>query len=191
MNQGTGWELGSPQAFPDEARLHTLVAQNPSLLPLSGSPRLAVLGSEVLYLVCYSCPPPLSTSGGPTLTRATLDTRPTLRILAHSDGRPAIIEAKLGRNPEARRAIIAQVLAYAAFLRGMDVHSLENGALRLQLAEAGYGSVLEAVRGQDQEGALDETTFNNSLQQYLNEGGFRLVLLLVRYRRSWSGRSPT
>ena len=46
-NMGEGWELGSPQAFQDEATLHSLIEENPQLLPLSGSPRLTVLGSEI------------------------------------------------------------------------------------------------------------------------------------------------
>ena len=155
VNSGQGWELGSPQGFPDEATLHRLIAENPNLLPLSGSPRLTVLGSEVLLGTGYA------------------------DILAvEPSGRPAIIEAKLVRNPEARRAIISQVLAYAAFLRGLDVRGLESGPLRRQLTEAGRESILDAVRSQDQQGALDEDTFNSALQGYLDDGGFRIVLLL-------------
>ena len=155
VNSGQGWELGSPQGFPDEATLHRLIAENPSLLPLSGSPRLTVLGSEVLLGTGYA------------------------DILAvEPSGRPAIIEAKLVRNPEARRAIISQVLAYAAFLRGMDIQGLESGPLRRQLADAGHESILEAARSQDQEGAMEEDTFNGAMQSHLDNGSFRLVLLL-------------
>ena len=46
-NKGDGWESGSPRAFQDEASLHSLIQQNPDLLPLAGSLRLMVLGSEV------------------------------------------------------------------------------------------------------------------------------------------------
>ena len=46
-NRGDGWELDSPRAFQDEAALHRLIHQNPHLLPLAGSLRLMVLGSEV------------------------------------------------------------------------------------------------------------------------------------------------
>jgi hypothetical protein len=42
-----GWALLEPVGFPDEAALHTLVAEAPEVLPLAGSPRLVVLGSEV------------------------------------------------------------------------------------------------------------------------------------------------
>ena len=88
-----GWQLGSPQAFQDEATLHRLIEENPQLLPLAGSPRLTILGSEIQLGTGYA------------------------DILAvESSGRPTIIEVKLASNPEARRAIVSQVLAYAAFL---------------------------------------------------------------------------
>ena len=133
---GEGWKLGSPHPFQDEATLHRLIEENPQLLPLAGSPRLTVLGSEVQLGTGYA------------------------DILAvESTGRPAIIEVKLARNQEARRAIVSQVLAYAAFLMGLEVQSLEQSTLKSQLERAGYGSILEAVKGQDQEGAVDADSF--------------------------------
>ncbi len=154
-NTGEGWKLGSPQAFQDEATLHILIEKNPQLLPLAGSPRLTVLGSEIQLGTGYA------------------------DILAvESSGRPTIVEVKLANNPEARRAIVSQVIAYAAFLRGLDIKSLEQGPLRRPLADAGYGSILEAVQAQDQEGAVDALSFTNSLQEFLDQGIFRLVLVL-------------
>lgn len=44
---GGGWELLEPTGFPDERTLQDLIAQAPDLLPLSGSPRVVVLGTEV------------------------------------------------------------------------------------------------------------------------------------------------
>ncbi len=154
-NTGEGWGLGSPRAFQDEAALHDLIEKNPQLLPLAGSPRLAVLGSEVQLGAGYA------------------------DILAvEPSGRPAIVEVKLASNPEARRAVVSQVIAYAAFLHGFDVESLERGPLRRSLADAGYGSILEAVQAQDQEGAVDALSFPASMQEFLSEGSFRLVLVL-------------
>ena len=154
-NTGEGWELGSPQAFQDEATLHSLIEKNPQLLPLAGSPRLTVLGSEIQLGTGYA------------------------DILAvESSGRPTIIEVKLASNPEARRAIVSQVIAYAAFLHGFDVESLERGPLRRSLADAGCGSILDAVQAQDQEGAVDAASFSTSMQEFLDQGNFRLVLVL-------------
>ena len=103
-NTGEGWQLSYPQVFQEEATLHKLIEENPQLLPLACSPRLTILGSEIKLGTGYA------------------------DILAvESNGRPAIIEVKLAGNPEARRAIVSQVIAYAAFLHGFTIESLEQG----------------------------------------------------------------
>ena len=152
-NTGNGWELADSQPFSDEATLQRLVAENPQLLPLAGSPRLFTLGREVRLGTGYA------------------------DVLAvEASGRPVIIEVKLARNAEARRAIVSQVLAYAAFLHGYDVEALEQGPLHGSLA--GYGSISGAVSVQDQEGAVDAAEFVPALQEHLDAGRFRLVLVL-------------
>lgn len=154
-NTGEGWELGSPQPFQDEATLHRLIEEYPQLLPLAGSPSLAVLGSEI----------PLGTGSADILA-------------VESSGRPVVIEVKLARSAEARRAIVSQVIAYAAFLHGSNVESLEQGPLRRSLTQAGHTTILDAVQAQVQEGALDADSFAASMQQCLDQGSFRLVLAL-------------
>ena len=154
-NTGKGWDLGSPQAYDDEATLQSLIQQNPQLLPLAGSPSLTMLGSEVQL--------------GPGFADL---------LAVESSGRPAIIEVKLSSNRDARRAVVAQVLAYAAFLRGHSIESLEAGPLQKHLIKEGYDSILDAVRAQDQEGVVDATSFRDVMQESLKRGSFRLVLVL-------------
>ncbi|MCE2453817.1 MAG: hypothetical protein J4F48_13625 [Nitrospinae bacterium] len=154
-NSGERWEWGKPRAFEDEAKLHELINENPQFLPLSGSPRLVVLGSEIQLGNGYA------------------------DILAvESSGRPTIIEVKLERNPEARKAIVSQIVAYAAFLQGFSIEDLERGPLHRFLADAGHNSIYDAVKDQDQEGAVDADSFTASLQDHLSSGNFRLVLVL-------------
>lgn len=155
MNTGKGWDLGSPQPYDDEATLQSLIKQNPQLLPLAGSPSLTLLGSEVQV--------------GPGYADL---------LAVESTGRPAIIEVKLSSNRDARRAIVSQVLAYAAFLRGHSIDSLEAGPLHRHLAKEGYDSILDAVNAQDQEGAVEPTSFQEVMQESLERGSFRLVLVL-------------
>ena len=95
LNDKEAWRLVAPSGFPDEAALHTLVEQAPQILPLAGAPSLVVLGREVQL-----------GSGSADL------------IAVEPSGRLVVIEVKLARNAEARRAIVAQVLTYAAFLKG-------------------------------------------------------------------------
>lgn len=154
-NNGKGWDLLSPQAFLDEASLHRLIHDHPNLLPVAGTQRILVLGSEV------------------QLGNGFAD------ILAvEPSGRPTIIEVKLAKSREARRDIVSQVLSYAAFLRGMSIEALERGPLHRSLTDTKRGSILESVLEQDQEGAVDSATFTSSMQEYLDQGAFRLVLVL-------------
>ncbi len=148
-----GWRAVLPREFKDEKELHHLVEENIGMLPLAGSPCLFVLGREV----------PLG--GG----KADL-------LAVEASGRPVIAEVKLARSPEAKRAIVAQVFSYASFLQGFDVESLARGPLHKKLND--HASILEAVEAQDQEKAVDPDQFETSLQEYLTNGMFRIVLIL-------------
>jgi len=83
-NSENGWRLVQPVGFPAEAALHDLVEQAPNVLPLAGIRQLTVVGREVLL-------------GG---NYADL-------IAVEPSGRLAVIEIKLSRNAEARRAVVA------------------------------------------------------------------------------------
>jgi RecB family endonuclease NucS len=87
-NDGIEWQLLPSIGFGDEAALHTLVEDAPQMLPLSGSPSLTVVGREVQL-------------GGGYADLLAVET----------SGRPVVIEVKLARNAEARRAVVAQALA--------------------------------------------------------------------------------
>jgi RecB family endonuclease NucS len=96
-HDGTGWALLPPVGFPDEATLHALSEQAPQLLPLAGSACLVIVGREVQL-----------GSGWADL------------VALEPSGRVVLIEIKLGHNAEARCAVVAQVLTYAASLYAMD-----------------------------------------------------------------------
>ena len=145
----------APSGFPDEAALHTLIEDAPQILPLAGNPTLAVVGREV------SLP-----SGYADL------------IALESSGRVAIIEVKLARNAESRRAIIAQVLTYAADLHGMDATTLQRDVLGSHLRKHGYDSLVDALQATVQSGAFDASDFSSGLAESLAHGRFRLVLVL-------------
>jgi hypothetical protein len=155
QNDGTAWRLLSPAGFPDEAALHGLVEHAPHILPLAGLPQMVVVGREVLL-------------GG---NWADL-------IAVEATGRLAIIEIKLARNAEARRAVVAQILTYAAFLRGMDLDALEREILAPHLQKRGFDGLAAAISASDQTGSFDATAFSAGLRESLQEGRFRLVLVL-------------
>lgn len=155
QNNADGWRLLSPDGFPAEADLHALVEQAPELLPLAGSPRLTILGREV--------------SLGGNLADL---------IAVEETGRLVVIEIKLFKNAEARRAVIAQILTYAAFLRGISVETLESQILGTHLMARGHTGLTQAVRGNDQAGGFDEAAFRAGLVDCLKTGHFRLALVL-------------
>ena len=47
MDTGNGWELAGSKPFPDESDLHSLVAENPGLLPLETGPESPDLEVEL------------------------------------------------------------------------------------------------------------------------------------------------
>ncbi len=87
-------------------------------------------------------------------------------------GRRVVIEVKLAGNAEARRAVVAQVLAYAAVLRGMSAVSLESQTLQKHLQKRGVSTLLEAVEDDDQTGAVDARVFRDGLEVSLATGAF-------------------
>src|SRR4051794_23760189 len=149
------WRPMLPSGFANEEALRDLVEEAPHLLPLSGDPSLVVVGREVALGSGYAD-----------------------LVAVEPDGRLGIIEIKLRPNAEARRAVVAQVLMYAAFLKGVDGAALERDVLASHIARRPFGSLSEAAREADQTGAFDEQEFAAALSDCLATGAFRLVLVL-------------
>ena len=152
--QDEEWQRLLPAGFPSEQKLHDLVEGEPSLLPLSGDPSVVVLGREVAI--------------GPGYADL---------IAVEPDGRLVVIEIKLRRNSEARRAVIGQILTYAAFLKGLSIPALEE-ILRSHLDKMEANSVLDLVRRSEQSAEIEGVEFSDGLAESLAAGAFRLVLVL-------------
>src|SRR5690242_15017480 len=154
-NAGEGWNLLAPAGFPDEATLHSLVEEAPELLPLSGEPGIVIVGREV------------------SVANGSIDL-----LAVEPTGRPVILEIKLARNSEARRAVVAQALSYAAYLKGLDVETLEQGPLRRHLGERELSGLVEACQSGDQADKTPASSIRAALDDSLATGTFRIVLLL-------------
>ena len=130
------WETAPGQGFEFEKELHDLVEENVQMLPLLGAPRLVVVGREVRL--------------GPGWADL---------VAVELSGRPVIVEVKLARNADSKRGIVAQALSYAAYLHGTPLEHFEQGTVQAYLNKLGHQTVLEAVKAQDQEQALDDEAF--------------------------------
>jgi hypothetical protein len=148
------WRPLLPTAFTSEEALHDLVEEAPHLLPLAGDPTLTVLGREVQI--------------GPGVADL---------VAVDADGRLTVIEIKLRKNAEARRAVVAQILTYAAYLKRFAFEELE-ALLRPHLAQLDATSIADAVGRSDQSGQFDSRGFEDALTACLANGAFRLVLVL-------------
>lgn len=80
-------------------------------------------------------------------------------LLVESTGRLTVLEAKLAKNSEARRAVVAQALAYAAFLKGMEREVVEQKVLRKYLDSMNVRNIAELVSNALQIGSIDEKQF--------------------------------
>jgi hypothetical protein len=152
--QDDEWRRLTPSEFDSEEKLHDLVESSPGLLPLSGNPSMVVLGREVQL--------------GPGYADL---------LAVETDGRLVVIEIKLRKNAETRRAVVAQVLTYAAYLKGLGVLELER-TLRSHLDRVEARSILDLVRKSDQSQEVEEAEFSEGLAESLTAGAFRLVLVL-------------
>lgn len=154
-SDGATWRLLAPAGFPDEAALHSLVEAAPQMLPLAGAPQLVVLGREVRLGNGYAD-----------------------LVAVEPTGRLVVIEVKLARNAEARRAVVAQILTYAAYLRGLEPSTLETEVLGDHLYRRGYETISAAMAANDQAGSFDDSGFAEGLTECLVQGRFRLILVL-------------
>ena len=78
-----------------------------------------------------------------------------------------MIEIKLRRGAEARRAVVAQVLAYASALYGLDVETLETEILVSELGGHGHTSLAALIAGDSGGEDFEPARFNDALHEVL------------------------
>jgi hypothetical protein len=141
---GGAWRKPEVSAFDDEAALQTLLAESPGLIP--GVVSECVVATEV------------SVPG----------TGPADLVIVEVDGTITIVECKLASNPEVRREVVGQILAYAAGLTGISFHAfvdLFNARSAVLLAD------LDVAERED---------FERNVELTLRDGRFRLVVAVDR-----------
>jgi hypothetical protein len=142
---GGDWQPPSVTSYENEAELQALVSESPHLVGASTS---------VVALREFALP-----------GAGYLDV-----LLVDLDGTITLVEAKLNRNPEIRRAVVGQLLGYAGGLWGMSYDDLDAvvrarfGSSLVELAVTVAGDV-----------DFDPGDFRARVASNLGEGAFRLV----------------
>ena len=156
-------DLGTRSALGhyDEAWLQTLLHCHPEVFPIgqieSGYGDLIPLCREL----------PLLFGGGRS---GALD-----NLFVTRDGKLVLVEAKLWRNPEARREVVAQVLEYAAAVFRMSYGELESAVLKARGVSMPEASLFKIVAGYSE--GVDEDEFSDALARNLQRG--RAIIAVV------------
>ena len=151
---GESWSSPSRRGFGLEVELEQLIHDYPEVLPGVSAAAIAVTQ--------FSVP-----SGG------SVDL-----VILEPDATVTIVECKLAKNAEVRRAVVGQILSYASSLTLLDVEGfLDQFDRRLG------GSVIELLTpgpGTGESEDWDEARFHTSLTRTLADGAFRLVIAVDR-----------
>ncbi len=140
----------------DEDWLQNLLYKHPQALPIYEiNPTFAGL-----IPICRE----LSTPAGP------LDV-----LYATPEGRIAVLEAKLWRNPEARRKVVGQILDYAKELSHWTYETLDAAVMAARRRDEGKAqSLFDLVKQQRPE--LDQAQFFDSVSRSLRRGDLLLLI---------------
>jgi hypothetical protein len=148
---GHAWHAPQVMAYTDEQMLQALLQRSPHLLPGSAGTPMAVASELEVAGPGYVDLVGVDASGGITL-----------------------VECKLRANPDIRRQVVGQVLAYAAALAGLPYEAFD----RAFAARAG-APLAQRVQELGPE-AWDEEAFRAAVAATLAAGSFRLVIAVDR-----------
>jgi hypothetical protein len=97
-------------------------------------------------------------------------------LFATPDGGLVISEAKLWRNPEARRSVVAQAMEYAGAIFRLTYEELQSAVLRARNSEKErFNSIYEIVSQQTSE--IDEAQFVDAMSRNLRRG--RAIICVI------------
>jgi hypothetical protein len=147
---GGSWERPSVTSYTDEATLETMLLESPELLPGGDGSPLAVVSQ--LYVP---------------------DTGPLDLLAISLTGELTVVEVKLRANPEIRRSVVGQVMAYASGIWRMTFADLDRA-----FAARAKKPLLEALaqRASSVGGDFDPESVRAAIERNLASGAMRLVI---------------
>jgi len=139
------WHSPHTTAYTNEAELRDLLVETPSLLP--GVDERAVAAKEL----------PISGVGSADV------------VVVDASGEITVVECKLRANPEIRRRVIGQLLAYSSGIWRMSFATFDD-AFRRSEARQSLSDAL--VGGSD----VEEEDFRRAVEDNLMSGSMRLII---------------
>lgn len=142
---GTSWARVPLTSWNDEAHLQEVLAASPELVPgcagNAAARELAIIGTGSLDL-----------------------------LLVDDLGTLTLVECKLRKNPQIRREVVGQILAYASGLQRMSY-----GQVTAAFSKVTQTSLIAAVQ-EASGGTVDPSQFEQRVGDALADGRFRLVV---------------
>lgn len=114
----------------------------------------------------------------PVCRELTTDAGPVDILYTTPTGKLVVLEAKLWRNPEARRKVVGQILDYAKELSRLDYESLDarvRQARKKEIALGGPSGLADVARARVPN--LSENEFIDSVARTLQRGDFLLLIV--------------
>lgn len=142
------WHAPQVTAYTNEEALETLIAQSPHLLPGLAEAEMVVVRQL-------------------TLSVGYVD-----MVGVDTNGEITIVECKLKKNPEIRREVVGQVLAYASALWRLSYEDFD------QAFTAKAGASLSQRLGDLVKDDWDEEVFRATVADNLTHGRFRLIIVV-------------
>ena len=97
-------------------------------------------------------------------------------LYMNAQGYLTLVETKLYRNPEARRAVVSQILEYAKEMSSWTFEDLEKAVASCRIRAIGANSVVDVVRDEGEDG-FDEAWFIDKVTRNLRLGRFLLLIV--------------
>lgn len=147
----------------NEAWLQNLIGENPNILP-SGE-----IGNEFAPLVCIGREVPV----GSGETKGYID-----NLYLSPSGRIVIVETKLFRNQESRRAVVAQIIDYAKELQKWDCEKLNGFVSEYYLKKEGQAlNIIDLMARCGYCTYSEEASLVDSINDSLSKASFLLMIV--------------
>ena len=147
----------------NEKWLQTILEQNPEIIPSTE------VGSEFAPLLCIGTEVPVGSGG----TKGYID-----NLYITPSGHLVVVETKLFRNQESKRAVVAQIIDYAKELQKWTCEQLDKIAENYTYQKTGKASrIIDMMAAAGYLRFCDEAAFTDCVNENLKQASFLLLII--------------